>query len=422
MFNKLVTLKKCISHARDFFELASLHISNRGKHQIMHEINNHFEDTLYNKKQIFQILNNHALSQIDYSKKTILVCASSYRNIDHFRPLLEKFYNNGYQIVQLNSVGKRMDSCQFLFDDYPVLFVDRWGGLNELVGERYDIAFIIYYLISILDIHFIIQDEWTGIPLHGFYYGWPLLKKVPPIYCMRHSLSTFYEMPYQMKEFLHRNFRKYFVWGRYHCEFFYKRSKKVIAAGYPKLDTYSNISISNNNSIFIVGRHDSIDSNIDIVSIIIKLIANTDYNIIYKLHPDNTNLTLQMQMDKIISHIGNIDRIIVRDGFSDYINDIANCECIITWGSNIIADALVFNKPICILKSNYSNDPIYLKTDGKLLVLNEDKPTIKSILRHIDYVKKNNKEILTFRNGLISNLFCSTDFIYNEIQNDLNNC
>lgn len=408
-------IERFISISASYSDILEEHSSLHEQHQIEQHVERLFENTLYNQKMLLPFINAQTLERLSKKQKTIAICSSQYRNTQHFRPLIDHLKFCGYQVLHLASISNA-DAHIHLMSDEPVLLFPDETNQNELLANRYDCMQLLYYITTNYNIECILQQEWTGFPLSAFYNGLPYLKEViPPIVCMRHSLSTFYEMPSTIKDYFHENLIKYFVWGGYHKDFFYKPSEKVIPIGYNKLDAYSNLVPSASGSIFVVGQHIFLKSAVSVLKMLLKLIDGTDYIIKYKPHPDEAPASIHKLNADIQSMTKNADRFICLDPIADYVEDMRTCDFIVSYGSNMVADALAMNKPVCLLDSNYTTDPIYTQTPGRSLLLQGSDPSATAILKHIDALRANWNAVEEFKEGLLSNLFNSTEKMYDTI-------
>ncbi len=388
-----------------------------GKHQIETILENNFYNSLQNRASIMQSINNNTITGYDSHKKSVLVFFNHYRNIEHFNSLLNYLKSKDYQIIYV-TVWSNMNAVFCMQNDIPALYANIFLGQYELEAQRDDFAMLFMTLFKNFNIEFILQDEWTSHPLRGFYQGWPKFSDCPPIFCMRHSLSTFYEMPNNQKEFYEKNIMRYFVWGNYHKKFFYKQSDKVIPSGYNKLDSYNGIDAKEDNEIFCVGNHIYLDSQISWKRIIHSLLTDSDAIIKYKPHPDERTYALENFRNEILADLSLAarQRFIMLDQYEPYIHDLSSCRLVVSFGSNLVADALALDKSVCLLPSNYARDPIYTMTPGNVLLLPSNiEPNAKNILAHAERVRASRDRVLEFRAGLLSHLFTSTTFIYDAI-------
>lgn len=411
-FSELKKIKRRIKTCVKYLDILDGHLARHDEHQLNLQLSRSFDDVLSYPTLFTPFINEQSLKKLDPNKETVLITCTAYRNIEHFRPLIEKFKQEGHQILYFALLNK--DACFFIADADPVVFVPNTHGQHELLSRRYDYMQLLYYIINNFNIKLILQQEWTNNPLEPAYHGVPLLPGFPPIFSMRHSLSTFYELPLSMKEFYEQHLTKYFVWGNYHKELFYKPSEKVIAAGYNKLDKYKDIETSTSNSVFVVGQHLNLSSGVSMRQMLISLLDSTDYTVKFKAHPSEIPHWLNVLRDEVKAS-KHADCFILLDQHADYTEDMRTCDFVLSYGSNMIADALVMNKPVCLFESNYAADPVYMKTPGNILLLKGAAPTTAMILDHVDKVKTRWNEVEEFKEGLLANMCNSTDFIYQEI-------
>lgn len=376
-----------------------------------------FLNTISNRSTFKDYLNEQALSSYSRNKKSIIVFSYYYKNLEHFLPLLTKLETRGFQIIYI-SIWYADNPLEYLYHKLPAIFIDDFGKEYELQYYRTDASSLFMFLYKNYNVKYIIQDEWTSHPIQGHLFGWPKFPDIPPIYAMRHSLSTFYEMPVFEKNFYIDNLVKYFVWGRFHKNLFFKQSDKVVESGYCKLDIYKDKECVDKNQILLIGQHPYISTDHKYFEIILSLLKEGSYIIKYKPHPVENSCSINRFTREINNELSwqEQERFIILNKNESYADELSSSSFIVTFGSNIVADALALNKPICILPSNYAKDSIYTQTPGKILLFPDNQDVnAKNIFRHIENVKNNWQLVEEFKDGLLSNLFTASDFVANQL-------
>lgn len=109
MFSKL---RKYLPVVKSILDVYSSQLAIRGEHQIKEMFTREFENAIYCKSDILNLINKESLESYDRTKKSIIVTSVAYRNIEHFTPLIDRFKVDGFQVIYISCLHG-LDPCFF---------------------------------------------------------------------------------------------------------------------------------------------------------------------------------------------------------------------------------------------------------------------------------------------------------------------